>query len=119
MQDIRNKEDKKIVSEFHSIRRKLLGMELTRGEGNCRVEGNCFSNLNYRSSEDCTFTLDGIAGWLLFSQFDVYEDGSGSCGYDDYLEIDGVKYCNNLNPPPSTLTVSDGDTITFHSDCVV
>ena len=93
--------------------RMLSGMGMTVSEGNCAVDGFCFSNLNYGPNEDCTWVVgEGVTdGTLEFSQFNV-ESHSG-CIYD-YLLISGTKYCGTT--APTNLVVTAGDEIKWHSD---
>ena len=93
--------------------RMLSGMGMTRWEGNCAVDGDCFSNLNYGRYEDCTWVVGAAVtdGTLEFSQFNV-ESHSG-CDYD-YLLISGTKYCGTT--APTNLVVTAGDEIKWHSD---
>ena len=93
--------------------RMLSGMGMTRSEGNCAVDGFCFSNLNYGRDEDCTWVVgEGVTdGTLEFSQFDV--ESHSSCDYD-YLLISGTKYCGTT--APTNLVVTAGDEIKWHSD---
>jgi len=91
--------------------RMLSGMGMTVSEGNCAVDGDCFSNLNYGPNEDCTWVVEGISGTLEFSQFDV--ELTSSCDWD-YLLISGTKYCGTT--APTNLVVTAGDEIKWHSN---
>jgi len=98
-------------------RRQLNGMVLVRGEGRCKVEGNCFSNWgggsNYGNNEDCTFRLDGIEGPLVFEQFSIY-GSQGICQNYDFLTIAGTRYCGYT--APTGLFGGEGSDITWHTD---
>ena len=89
-----------------------LPLVLTTSAGNCAVDGDCFSNLNYGPDEDCIWKVEeGFSGTLDFSHFDVeyYE----ACGYD-HLDIGGNKYCGTT--APTNLVVAPGDEFKWHSD---
>jgi len=94
-----------------NFERILTGIDVTTTEGNCAVDGNCFSNLNHGNSEDCTWVVEGISGTLEFSQFNV--ESHSSCNFD-YLLISGTKYCGAT--APTNLGVTAGDEIKWHSD---
>ena len=93
--------------------RMLSGMGMTVSEGNCAVDGFCFSNLNYGPNEDCTWVVGAAVtdGTLEFSQFDV--ESHSSCIFD-YLLISGTRYCGTT--APTNLVVTAGDEIKWHSN---
>jgi len=111
----KNEQHRETTSLQEQMERRLTRMTMSIGVGNCAVAGYCFSNYvlgeNYGSSEDCTFTADGISGPLVFTHFDIHTHST--CGYDD-LTIGGTKYC--VDTAPTGLFVTAGEQMTFHTD---
>ncbi|GMI42721.1 hypothetical protein TrCOL_g6320 [Triparma columacea] len=84
--------------------RKLAVTLSGSNTGQCTVNGNCFSSLNYGDDERCTFTM-GNGGVLNVVSFNIYSRY-------DYLTVDGVQYWEN---GPQGVSVSAGQDITWYS----
>ncbi|GMI53820.1 hypothetical protein ScalyP_jg9407, partial [Parmales sp. scaly parma] len=96
------------------------GWVLESGNGQCAVDGNCFSSLNYDSFEVCKFRADGISGILVFSEseFETETDVANDCGHGwDFLTMGGTRYCSGDNGVTSNTPPSAG--IPFSENAVV
>ena len=86
---------------------RKLGITLSGSStGQCTVNGDCFSSLNYVNSERCTFTMgeDGALNVISF----VTESGF------DKLTVGGIQYDGTTGP--EGISVSAGEEITWYSD---
>jgi hypothetical protein len=73
--------------------------------GQCAVDGNCFSSLNYANYESCTFTMSkgGVLDVISFNT---------EYGWD-FLYVDGTSYDGSFGP--DGVSVSAGDEIVWMS----
>jgi hypothetical protein len=86
---------------------RKLGITLSgSSSGNCAVNGNCFSSLDYGNNEQCTFTM-GEDGALNVISFETESN------YDE-LTVGGIQY-DGTNGPQG-ISVSAGEEITWSSD---
>ncbi|GMI61778.1 hypothetical protein ScalyP_jg10190, partial [Parmales sp. scaly parma] len=97
------------------------GWVLESGNGQCAVDGNCISSLNYDLNEVCKFRADGISGNLVFSEFETEEDNTFNCqgnsGGWDFLTMGETRYCSGDNGVTSNTPPSAG--IPFSENAVV
>jgi predicted outer membrane repeat protein len=86
--------------------RKLAVTLSGSNTGQCAVDGNCFSSLDYDSDEMCTFTMgeDGVLNVISFETESDYD--MLTVGESEYSGMNG----------PQGISVFAGDEITWYSD---
>ena len=93
---------------------RKLGITLSGSStGNCAVNGNCFSSLDYGINEQCTFTMD-VDGTLSIISFETEINMEYCGGPCDFLTIGAVRYAGTNGP--KGVTVSAGEVIYWQSD---
>jgi hypothetical protein len=86
--------------------RKLAVTLSGSNTGQCAVNGNCFSSLNYGNDESCTFTMGG-SGTLTVISFNTEI-------VFDMLTVGGIQYDGTTGP--QGVAISAGEEISWYSD---